>query len=72
MLDLHLSPFVGTGEHRIRSEVRERVAGITSDNFLNEAAPKEQRAERRQRKHHERELRVATPPLAVDERSKDL
>ena len=66
MLDVHLTAFVGTREHRIRGEVRERVAGISGDDVAHESAAEEQRAQARQRQHDERELRVATPPLTHD------
>ncbi len=66
VLDFDLAAFVGAREHRIGSEVRERVTGITGNYLLHETATKEQCAEARQRKHDQRELRVPAPPLPND------
>ena len=66
VLDLDLAALVRAREHGVGREVRERVARVTGDNFLNELPAEEQRAETRQREHHERELRIAAPPLPHD------
>ena len=64
VLDLDSTLLVRAGEPRVRREVRERVARVAGDHLAHETAAEEQRAEARQAQHHERELRVAAPPLA--------
>ena len=61
VLDLDLTALVGAGEPGVRREVRERVARVAGDDLAHEAAAEEQRAEARQRQHHERELRDRGP-----------
>ena len=53
-------------EPRVGGEVGERVARVAGDHLAHQAAAEEQRAEARQREHHERELRIAAPPLPHD------
>ena len=64
MLDLDVARQVRLGEPRVGREVREDVARVSGHDLRDEATPEEQRAEARQAQHHERELRVATPPGA--------
>ena len=66
MLDVDLTALVRPREHRVRREVRKRVAGVPRDHLANEAAPEEQRAEARERQHLQREARVTFPPLTND------
>ena len=66
VLDLDLAAFVRAREPRVRREVGERVARVSGDHLAHEAAAEEERAEARQRQHHEREAGIATPALPHD------
>ncbi|GIU89875.1 MAG: hypothetical protein KatS3mg010_0974 [Acidimicrobiia bacterium] len=66
VLDFDLAALVRAGEPRVRREVRERVARVARHDLAHETAAEEERSEARQREHHQRELRVAAPPLPDD------
>ena len=66
VLDLDVAA-IGTplANHRVRREVRERVARVAGDHPLDEPAAEEQRAQAREAEHHQREAAGPSPTTAA-------